>query len=137
MSENNQESSITTDDLIFLIGEKETTILAKNRQIRQLNAYISTLNKKLKESSDTQESDDKVVNLEKTIEELNNKISKLNNENSTMIEQLRYFEDYKKKAKKYHEVVEENSRLSRLIKEKDEQLRKLKESYSLDGESFK
>lgn len=129
MSENNQESSITTDDLIFLIGEKETTILAKNRQIKQLNAYINTLNNKLKEYGN----DEKVKELQNKIDEQNKKMSGYEEDIFEMKESL---SGYKEKMKKYQDLVADNERLSRIIKEKDEQLRKLKESKTLDGESF-
>jgi len=115
MSENEQkeQNTVTTDDLIFTLGEKETTIILKNKQISQLNSYVKVLNNKLKEMGASQETEE---NLKRRVEELDAENRDLKEEN-----------------KKYQEFKSDNERLSRILKEKQKRIEELKEGINKEN----
>jgi len=96
--------SLTTDDLVLLIGEKEVWLRQKDKQIKALLKKVSDLKK---------------------LESLQNSIKTLSSKNieldRALTEARKEKDEYKKS---FLEIQEERDNLKKVIDEKDEELRK-------------
>jgi len=133
-----QSDSISTDDLIFMIGDKETIILSKNKKIDSMNVQLKLLSNKLADmnkikneelENDKNELEKEKNGLEKEIEKLKNKNNQLENDKKELLEKN---EKLKHSNKEYMSLKNDNERFSRLIKEKDKKINELLENGSIE-----
>jgi len=118
-NENNADmensTQLTTDDLIFSIGDKETVILAKNKQINNLKSQLKIISNRLSQSAENEDTKKELTSSNEKIENLEEQLSSLEEQNKKL----------KHTNKEFKDLKNDNERLYRLLKEKEKKINDL------------
>ena len=147
-----QDQSITTDDLIFALGDKEAFLIQKNKYIQRLENQIKNLASRLYQQNNDRASSAEfskeieryksdISDLSKVNEKLSEEKNKLSEENRKLKESIDQLKEKNNelgsKIKKQYDLQKDNERLSRLIKEKDKRIKDLEnDNEAVDGMYF-